>query len=76
MELLSGGAGILVPPRNPDALSKALRRVVTDPAAVRSMADKAADLAPMHNWTTVATSYKRLGASLIPRSTSPLEAWA
>lgn len=76
VELLSGGAGILVPPRNPDALSKALRRVITDPAAVRSMADKAADLAPMHNWTTVATSYKRLGASLIPRSTSPLEAWA
>lgn len=76
VELLSGGAGILVPPRNPVALSKALRRVATDPVALRCMADKAADLAPRHNWTTVADSYKQLGASLIPHAASTLEAWA
>lgn len=76
VELLSGGAGILVPPRNPEALSRALRRVATDPVAVRQMADRAADLAPMHSWTSVADAYKRLGASLVPRTVPALEAWA
>ena len=65
VELLSGGAGLLVPPRNSEALSRALRKIATDRDAVRSMAARAAALAPMHNWVTVADSYRKLGESLL-----------
>ena len=65
VELLSGGAGLLVPPRNPDALFRALSRVATDKSVVRTMTARAAALAPMHNWSTVADSYRALGENLL-----------
>ncbi|MEY4365971.1 MAG: hypothetical protein RLZZ305_1315 [Actinomycetota bacterium] len=67
IELLSDGAGILVPPRNAEAIARAVRRVATDQVALRSMAARAAALAPMHNWVSVANSYRNLGLSLLPR---------
>ena len=67
IELLSDGAGILVPPRDPEALVRALRKVATDPAGLRAMAARAAALAPMHNWISVASAYLTLGRSLAPR---------
>ena len=67
IELLSDGAGILVPPRDPEALARALRKVATDPAGLRAMATRAAALAPMHNWISVASAYLTLGRSLVPR---------
>ncbi len=72
VELLSGGAGMLVPPRNPDSLSKAIRKVATEPALVQSMTQRAASLAPMHNWASVASTYKVVGESLL--QTASLEA--
>lgn len=65
VELLSGGAGMLVPPRNADALYRALHRVATDRAAVKAMEARASALAPVHNWVSVADSYRRLGESLM-----------
>lgn len=67
VELLSGGAGILVPPRNADAMGRAIARVATDPAAVSSMASRSAALAPMHDWTAVARCYHDIGAALSAR---------
>ena len=68
VELLSGGAGMLVPPRNPESLSKAIRKVATEPALVQSMTQRAASLAPMHNWATVASTYRTVGESLLRAS--------
>ena len=65
VELLSGGAGILVPPRNAEALSRALHRIATDRPALRMMESRAAELAPMHSWFAVAESYRRLGESIL-----------
>ena len=65
VELLSGGAGLLVPPRNPHALHRALARVATDRNALCSMSERATALAPMHNWVTVAGAYRRLGEGLL-----------
>jgi glycosyltransferase involved in cell wall biosynthesis len=63
---------MLVPPRNPDSLSKAIRKVATEPALVHSMTQRAAALAPMHNWASVASTYKAVGESLL--QTASLEA--
>jgi glycosyltransferase involved in cell wall biosynthesis len=68
VELLSGGAGMLVPPRNPESLSKAIRKVATEPALVQSMTQRAASLAPMHNWAAVASTYRTVGESLLRAS--------
>jgi glycosyltransferase involved in cell wall biosynthesis len=65
IELLSGGAGMLVPPRNPEALSKAIRKVVTNSDLVQLMSQRAASLAPMHDWASVASTYKVVGESLL-----------
>lgn len=40
-EMLEGGCGILIPPRNADALRAALAGAIADPAACRAMALKA-----------------------------------
>ena len=69
VELLSGGAGMLVPPRNPESLSKAIRKIATKPALVQLMAQRAASLAPMHNWANVASAYKAVGESLLQSAT-------
>ena len=67
VELLSGGAGLLVPPRNAEAMGRALARIATDPRAVRGMAARSAALAPMHDWTAVARCYQDIGAALSAR---------
>ena len=65
VELLSGGAGIVVDHDDPDALVSALRRVVTDPYLAGSMAEEARRLAPTMAWTVVAEQYLRLARRLI-----------
>ena len=60
VELLSGGAGILVPPQNPEEMSRAIKRVLHHPEAVIKMAGRAAQLAPLHTWSTVARQYSTI----------------
>ena len=60
VELLSGGAGILVPPQNPEEMSRAIKRVLHHPESVIKMADRAAQLAPLHTWSTVARQYSMI----------------
>jgi glycosyltransferase involved in cell wall biosynthesis len=65
VELLSGGAGIIVPQRDPKAIAAALRRVLTEPGLITSMGAAATDLAPGLLWSGVAAEYVALGTSLL-----------
>ncbi len=66
VELLSSGAGIVVPHRDPIALGAALRRVLTEPGLSASMGREAARLAPALSWAAVAKQYSALVDGLIP----------
>ena len=71
VELLSGGAGLLVPQRDPEALAQALRRVLTEDGLADQMAATSRGLAASLLWPAVAASYIDLGRSLVavrPRS--------
>ncbi|NUU17826.1 glycosyltransferase [Cellulomonas humilata] len=65
VELLSDGAGILVPRRDPAAIGAGLRRVLTEPGLAASMAAVSRGLAPGLSWTAVADQYVALGAGLL-----------
>ena len=64
-ELLASGAGIVVNHDDPDALTLALRRVLTDPRLAGSMAAEARRLAPAMAWPVVANSYVRLARRVL-----------
>ncbi len=56
-ELLGGGAGIIVPHRDPAALAGAMRQVVTDASFTSRMILQAQRLAPSLSWDSVADQY-------------------
>jgi polysaccharide biosynthesis protein PslF len=64
-ELLADGAGLLVPQKDPAAMSHALRRVLTEPAVAASMIASSSRIAPGLEWSAVADSYQTLATSLI-----------
>jgi len=72
VELLSDGAGILVPHKDPEALAAALRCVATRPDLVQSMSRRAAQLAPAHMWTAVALAYTKLAKGIDSSAASML----
>ncbi len=65
VELLIGGAGLVVPRQNPQALQEALRRVLSEPGLAESMAAQAARTAPALVWSTVADQYGRMADDLV-----------
>lgn len=65
IELLSGGAGIVIQQGDVAALSGAIRRVVTDPKAAADMGAHAARLAPGHSWDAVGRQYRVLATALL-----------
>jgi polysaccharide biosynthesis protein PslF len=65
IELLSGGAGTVVPQRDGPALATALRRILTQPAISGSMIRAAERLAPDLTWRAVADQYRVLGSELV-----------
>ena len=65
IELLSSGAGIVVPHENPAALAHALRRVLTEPDLAADMAAEAARLAPQLGWQAVAGRYAHLADQVV-----------
>ncbi len=65
VELLASGAGIVVPQRDPVALGRAIRSVLTDPGLAASMAAEARRLAPELSWSAVARRYVRLADQVI-----------
>lgn len=64
VELLSSGAGIVVPQRDPIALADAVRSVLTDPGRAEAMAAEARRLAPELSWTAVAGRYGQIAKRL------------
>jgi glycosyltransferase involved in cell wall biosynthesis len=60
VELLSDGAGIVVPHGDPVALAAAIASVVNDPALLESMTQRARELAPSLTWRSVAAQYQEL----------------
>lgn len=66
-ELLSGGAGIVVPHGDTAAMSAALHSVLTDRVLAVSMAANAHRVAADLRWPTVAAAYARAGEQLLAR---------
>jgi glycosyltransferase involved in cell wall biosynthesis len=67
-ELLAGGAGLLVPHRDPAAIAAALRSVITRGDVLSRMAAAAAATAPQLLWPAIADRYRELAGRLISAS--------
>jgi glycosyltransferase involved in cell wall biosynthesis len=64
VELLGGGAGLLVGRQDSAGIARALRRVFTEPGVSARMSGHSADLAPQLLWPAVASSYRELASAL------------
>jgi polysaccharide biosynthesis protein PslF len=64
-ELLAGGAGLLVPHRDPAAIAAALRSVITRGDVLAAMAATATATAPQLLWPAIAEQYRELAGRLI-----------
>jgi polysaccharide biosynthesis protein PslF len=64
VELLGGGAGLLVERQDPADIAGALHRVLTEPGLSARMSGHAAALAPRLLWPAVAGSYRELATAL------------
>jgi glycosyltransferase involved in cell wall biosynthesis len=73
VELLSGGAGLLVPQFDGRSIGCAVHRVLTEPGLAHQLAVQTARLAPSLLWPTVADQYRSLADRLLttarPRTT-------
>jgi glycosyltransferase involved in cell wall biosynthesis len=67
-ELLSDGAGLLVPHRDGPAIGAAIRRVLTEPDLVSRMHDEATRISRGNRWSVVAERYRALAATLLSRT--------
>jgi glycosyltransferase involved in cell wall biosynthesis len=67
VELLASGAGIVVDRDDPEALVRALRRVLVEPGLASSMAAEASRLAPRMGWSVIAGAYLDLAQRLLSR---------
>jgi len=65
VELLAGGAGILVPQRDPAAIAEALRAVLTEEGLAATMSRAAAAQTAELLWPAVAQRYRDLATDLI-----------
>ncbi len=65
VELLSGGAGIVVPQRDAGAIAGAVRDLVAHPERLEAMAAECRRLAPELSWPAVARRYDELATSLL-----------
>ncbi len=64
VELLSGGAGLLVERKDPASIAAALRSTLTEPGLSGQMSRHAADIAPQLLWPAVAACYRELTSAL------------
>lgn len=65
VELLSSGAGILVPHQDPVSLAEAIRSVTANPDHLAAMTAEATRIAPSLRWSTVAEQYVHLADDLV-----------
>jgi glycosyltransferase involved in cell wall biosynthesis len=66
--VLAGGAGLLVPHRDPAAIAAALRSVIMRGDVMTRMAAAAAATAPQLLWPVIADQYRELADRLITAS--------
>lgn len=71
VEVLSGGAGMLVPHADAPALGAALRTALTDSVAARRMARAAGRIAQGWDWPTIGRRYDELLTDMAAGATSP-----
>ena len=64
IEVLGGGAGLLVERQDPAGIAGALHRVLTEPGLSARMSRHAGDLAPQLLWPAVARRYRDLAATV------------
>ena len=60
VELLSSACGIVVPHDEPEAIARAIRRLLTDDALAASMQGQARREAARHTWSSVGRQYTAL----------------
>ena len=65
VELLAGGAGVVVTHRSPDAIAEALRMLFTRREVTTAMAQAAEAVAPQLRWSAIAERYRQLSTRLI-----------
>jgi glycosyltransferase involved in cell wall biosynthesis len=65
VELLRSGAGMIVAHNDVEALSVALRRVLTEPGLADKMAAEARRIAPSLSWDHIASQYSMLARSIL-----------
>jgi len=65
VELLSSGAGIIVPHEDPVALADAMLAITSDPELLASMTAEARRIAPSLSWEAVARTYAHLSEDII-----------
>jgi glycosyltransferase involved in cell wall biosynthesis len=65
IELLTDGPGLVVPQRDPVALTSALRRVLSEPGLAETMSASAAQKAPDLFWGAVAGRYRQIAETLV-----------
>lgn len=63
-EALQGGRGILVPFRNAKAIEEALLELLSNPAAMDTLTQRAQDVGMFYSWTRVGEAYANLFAEL------------
>lgn len=68
VELLSSGAGIVVPHADPPAMAAALRSILLDTDLLASMTAEAQRIAPTLAWSTVAAQYLALVERVLPET--------
>jgi glycosyltransferase involved in cell wall biosynthesis len=67
-DLLGDGAGLLVPHRDPVALARAIRRVLTEPRLAEGMQAKSAQLAPQLAWPGIAAAFRNVAREVLTRT--------
>lgn len=65
VELLSGGAGTVVAHRDPDAIARALREILTESSVACGMREAALRETNETTWSAVADRYRSLSAGLL-----------
>jgi glycosyltransferase involved in cell wall biosynthesis len=65
VEMLAGGAGLIVPHADAPAIAQALRRVLSEPGFAESLAAEASALADQLLWPAVAGRYQSLAAGIM-----------
>jgi len=67
LELLSSGAGRVVPQQDPKAMAAAIEALLTDPSALAAAGDEAKRVGRHFAWPRVAFEYERLARHVVTR---------